>query len=130
MDFVGVSAIYFGEKNSFIYPDLMMKLQPVIGISEVYLHHVLMSVFCREYFRSNATGAQKSMPRINQSTVSGALVPFCCEAEQQAIVTKVEKLFALCDQLETQITQNQKHSTQLMQSVLKEAFNHNSAAHV
>lgn len=48
--------------------------------------------------------------------------------EQQAIVTKVEKLFAICDQLETQITQNQAHAEQLMQAVLKEAFSHNSEA--
>ncbi|MDR4652639.1 MAG: hypothetical protein MRJ52_09590 [Nitrosomonas sp.] len=42
--------------------------------------------------------------------------------EQQAIVNKVEKLLVLCDQLETQITQNQAHAEQLMQAVLKEAF--------
>lgn len=46
--------------------------------------------------------------------------------EQQAIVTKVKKLLDICDQLEVQITQNQTHSEQLMQAVLKEAFNHNS----
>lgn len=125
IDFVGVSAIYQGEENCFIYPDLMMKLRPVNALSEVFLHHALMSPSCREYFRSNATGAQKSMPKINQEVVSGALVPLCCEEEQKAIVTKVEQLFALCDQLETQITQNQRHAEQLMQTVLKEAFSHN-----
>jgi len=42
--------------------------------------------------------------------------------EQQAIVAKVEKLLAICDQLEAQITQNQTHAEALMQAVLKEAF--------
>jgi len=42
--------------------------------------------------------------------------------EQKAIVTKVEKLLALCDQLESQITSNQRHAEQLMQAVLREAF--------
>ena len=42
--------------------------------------------------------------------------------EQNTIVTKIEKLLALCDQLEIQITQNQTHAEQLMQAVLKEAF--------
>ncbi len=46
--------------------------------------------------------------------------------EQQAIVTKVEKLLALCDQLETQTTHNQAHAEQLMQAVLKEAFTANT----
>ncbi len=126
IDFVGVSAIYYGKENCFIYPDLMMKLKPVSSISEIYLHHTLMSFSCREYFRKNATGSQKSMPKINQNVVSSTLIPLCSKDEQQAIVAKVEKLLAICDQLETQITQNQTHAEQLMQAVLKEAFNHNS----
>jgi len=126
IDFVGVSAIYGGTDNNFIYPDLMMKLKPTNTISEVYLHHVLMSTTCREYFRKNATGAQKSMPKINQAVVSSTLIPICCEQEQQVIVTKVEKLLALCGRLETQIAQNKAHAVQLMQAVLKEAFSHNS----
>lgn len=128
MDFVGVSAIYNGESYKFVYPDLMMKLKPVQSISEVYFHHALMSPYCREYFRNNATGAQKSMPKINQGVVSGALIPLCSQSEQKAIVTKVEKLLALCDQLESQISQNQHHAQGLMQAVLKEAFSQPEAA--
>lgn len=127
IDFVGVSAIYYGEEHSFIYPDLMMKLKPAASILETYLHHALMSTYCREYFRKNSTGTQKSMPKINQATVSSALIPLCSEAEQQAIVTKVGALLTLCDQLEAQISQNQSHAEQLMQVVLKEAFSYNSA---
>jgi type I restriction enzyme S subunit len=36
----------------------------------------------------------------------------------------VEKLLAICDQLETQINTNQTHAKQLMKAVLKEAFSH------
>ncbi len=122
MDFVGVSAVYRGASNEFVYPDLMMKLKPVKEISETYLHHALMSPYCREYFRNNATGAQKSMPKINQGVVSSALIPLCNQSEQKAIVTKVEKLLTLCDQLESQITTNQTYAEQLMKAVLKEAF--------
>jgi len=126
IEFVGVSAIYNGESNRFVYPDLMMKLKPVKSISEIYLHHVLMSPFCREYFRENATGAQKSMPKINQGVVSNTLIPFCSQTEQKAIVGKVEKLLALYDELENQISINQTHAEQLMQAVLREAFSPSS----
>jgi len=126
IDFVGVSAIYYGDNLKFIYPDLMMKLKPVESISSKYLHHILMSPYCREYFRDNATGAQKSMPKINQRVVSSTLIPFCNQMEQNAIVTKVEKLLAICDQLETQITTNQSHAEQLMQTILREVFSHTS----
>ena len=43
-------------------------------------------------------------------------------AEQKAIVSKVEKMLALCDQLESQIKENQTHAESLMQAVLKEVF--------
>ena len=128
IDFVGVSAIYNGESNRFIYPDLMMKLKPVDLISEVYLHHALMSPFCRGYYRGSASGTQKSMPKINQSIVSSTLIPVCPQKEQRQIVIKVKKLFVACDQLEEQITSSQANASQLMQLVLKEAFSQDSAA--
>lgn len=65
---------------------------------------------------------------LNQNILKSLLFPVPPISEQQAIVTKVEKLLAICDQLETQITQNQAHAEQLMQAVLKEAFSHNSEA--
>ncbi|NOU40361.1 MAG: hypothetical protein HOO85_03735 [Methylotenera sp.] len=124
LDHVGVSAIYDEDDDKYIYPDLMMKLRLVKFISCTYLHQILLSPFCREYFRANASGAQKSMPKINQGIVSRTPIPLCSIAEQQAIVTKVESLFALCDQLEAEIANNQSHAKQLIQVVLKEAFSH------
>ncbi|MFA6290518.1 MAG: restriction endonuclease subunit S [Victivallales bacterium] len=122
IDYVGVSAIYNGDDNNFIYPDLMMKVKTVIGISEKYIHFALSSKCVREYYRCNASGAQKSMPKINQKTVSSTLLPIPPPSEQKAIVAKVEKLFAYCEELEKQISKSQRESDQLMQSILKEAF--------
>jgi len=59
--------------------------------------------------------------KLNESFI--ALPPL---SEQKVIVAKVEKLLAICDQLETQITSSQTHAEQLMQAVLKEAFQQNS----
>ena len=61
-------------------------------------------------------------PNLKKEHITHLLFPFPPYQEQKAIVTKVEKLLALCDQLETQITDNQSHAEQLMQAVLKEAF--------
>ena len=62
---------------------------------------------------------QKRVPKYYIENLFLSLPPL---PEQKAIVTKVEKLLALCDQLEIQITSNQTHAEQLMQAVLKEAF--------
>ena len=70
-------------------------------------------------------GAQ---PNLNMEKIKSSIIALPPLEEQQTMVTKVEKLLALCDQLETQITQNQGHAEQLMQTVLKEAFAHNNEA--
>lgn len=67
-------------------------------------------------------------PGLNRSEAYLLMVPLATFPEQQAIVTKVEKLLSICDQLESHITQNQTHAEQLMQAVLKKAFSHNREA--
>ncbi|MDB9495436.1 restriction endonuclease subunit S [Spirulina major CS-329] len=62
-------------------------------------------------------------PFLSLKILNTIIIPIPSFSEQQAIVAKIEKLLTLCDQLETQITQNQTHAQQLMQAVLKEAFN-------
>ena len=47
--------------------------------------------------------------------------------EQKAIAAKVEKLLTLCDLLKQQISTTQIHIDELMQAVLKEAFEQNSS---
>jgi len=42
--------------------------------------------------------------------------------EQVEIVKKIENLFIICDELETQINSSKINSQTLMQAVLKEAF--------
>lgn len=61
-------------------------------------------------------------PNLKTEHVTYLRFPIPPLAEQKVIVAKVEKLLALCDQLEAQITSNQTHAEQLMQAVLKEAF--------
>ena len=50
------------------------------------------------------------------------LIPLPPITEQNAIAERVEKLIALCDQLETKIAENKTHAEQLMRAVLKDAF--------
>jgi type I restriction enzyme, S subunit len=70
------------------------------------------------------TGA--GIKHLTGKSLNRLLIPLPPLVEQQAIVAKIEKLFALCGQLETQFNKNQCHAEQLMQAVLKEAFSHDS----
>ena len=62
------------------------------------------------------------MPKINQNQLNSIIVPVAPLTEQKAIVEKVENLFAICDKLEKEINENKIYSEQLMQAVLREAF--------
>jgi len=122
IDYVGISAIFEGKSHEFIYPDLMMKIKPSGYIVKKYLHKALLSTSIREYFKSHASGAQKSMPKINQGIVSSTLIPLPPLVEQKAIVRKVENILTYYDQLEKQINSSKENNEQLVQAVLKEAF--------
>ena len=87
-----------------------------------YVHKLLVSPYCREYFSTNSFGAQQSMPKINQGVVLSALVPLPPLAEQKRIVKQLEKLMGYCDQLEANIRESKHHAETLLQVALKEAL--------
>lgn len=62
------------------------------------------------------------MPKTNQQELLKVLVPMPPLQEQQRIVEKVNKLMTLCNELEKEIDKAQKYASQLMESVLQEAF--------
>ncbi|MFZ1025845.1 MAG: restriction endonuclease subunit S [Limnoraphis robusta] len=102
----------------------VMLFRPFFEISPCFFRHVVTSKFFLDEMFSRHRGA--GAKHVNMKDLRESWIPLPPLAEQKAIVAKVEKLLTLCDQLETQITQNQTHAEQLMQAVLKEAFNHNS----
>jgi type I restriction enzyme, S subunit len=112
IEYVGVSALYDGPDNQFIYPDLMMKLRFSKEIEPKFAALCLNSNSVREYFRSNASGTSGSMPKINQTTLLSAKIPVPNFSEQHRIVAKVDALIALCDQLKSRLAdaaQTQRH---------------------
>ena len=59
--------------------------------------------------------------KLNQ-TIRAFEIPLPPLAEQQAIVERVEKVMAMIDELEKQVSERKEQSEMLMQSVLREAF--------
>lgn len=123
IEYVGICAIYTGKDNEFMYPDLLMRFRTNDSLSKEYIHKVLVSPFNRQYFMNNAKGSQKTMPKINQETVSNTLIPLPPLAEQKEIVSRVEKLLANVTELEEQITERETLTKQMLQSIMKDAFN-------
>lgn len=62
------------------------------------------------------------LKHINKGKFEHMLIPISPLQTQKRIVTKVDELMKLCDELEEQIRQSKEESEKLMQAVLQEAF--------
>ena len=122
IEYVGICAIYTGKDNEFLYPDLLMKFRVSEPILKEYVHTALIAPFNRTYFMSNAKGAQKTMPKINQDCVINTMLPLPPLEEQKEIVACVEAQLQTVTALEKQIAEREQLTKQLMQSILKQAF--------
>ena len=98
-DYVGTSCVYTGVDNSFIYPDLIMRMRVHSELLVNYIDYALKAPYNRKYFRENASGTSESMPKINQGTVKESLIPLPPLAEQQRIVERIEELLPYTKQL-------------------------------
>jgi type I restriction enzyme R subunit len=69
-----------------------------------------------------ASGAQATMPKINQSTLVNLPIPFPPLSEQQRIVAKIDELMALCDRLEGSLNTGNDVRRKLLNALLAEAL--------
>ena len=122
IDYVGIAALYEGENNKYIYPDLMIKIQVADFISPKFVHQVLNSPFNRIYFTSKATGTQRTMPKINQNVVLNTLIPFPPLEEQNILINKIEVLLDKLNQIKTEIEAQSKHGKDLLRVLFNETF--------
>jgi type I restriction enzyme S subunit len=121
-EYVGIAAYYTGEPRLFLYPDLMIKVRLSQKVSLRYVHLWAIAPPARAYFSTHASGAQATMPKINQGTLLQLPVPIPPLAEQGRIVAKVEELMALCDRLEAQLTTTKTESRRLLEAALHHAL--------
>ncbi|MTJ53991.1 hypothetical protein FJR38_15730 [Anabaena sp. UHCC 0253] len=61
-----------------------------------------------------------AMPKINQEKLNKILVSLPPFEEQKRIVSKVDKLMKLCDELETKLTQTQTESEKIINAAVKQ----------
>jgi type I restriction enzyme S subunit len=119
-ELVGKTGLYKGDQES-IYAGYLVRFHMASNIDENYTNFVMNSPLHNEWCNEVKTDAI-GQSNINATKLSKFRFPLPPLPEQKAIVTKVEKLLAVCDQVKTQITHNQNQAKQLMQAVLKEAF--------
>jgi type I restriction enzyme S subunit len=120
IEYVGVSAVYTGEPNCFVYPDLMMKLRLSSALDVGFIHLAMSHEAARDFLRTRASGTSGTMPKINQATLKSLPLPIPPLAEQRRIVAKVDQLMLLVDEMEEQLALARTASERLTQAVAAE----------
>lgn len=118
IEYVGVPAIYRGKPNTYIYPDLMMKLRISRELDTDYVCFVMSAAPSRDFLRTRASGTSGTMPKINQKVLASLPIPIPPLSEQRRIVEKISKLMQQCDQLERQIDAGNLKTSELLSAVL------------
>ncbi|NLG19276.1 MAG: hypothetical protein GX556_18285 [Fibrobacter sp.] len=95
-------------------------LRPIVVLSDYIYINIKTTAFLDEGAKL-MTGAV-GQRRVPVDYFSNHLIPLPPIAEQQAIVDRVEKLLSMVDELEDQVSERKEQSEQLMQAVLREAF--------
>ena len=125
IEYVGVAAVYRGELNCFVYPDLMMKLRVSAAFDVGYVHLAMSHFASRDFLRARASGTSGSMPKINQATLKSLPLPIPPLAEQRRIVVKVDKLMAIVDELERLIEESRTAAASLLDAIISELTSRN-----
>ncbi|MGL5634738.1 MAG: restriction endonuclease subunit S [Sarcina sp.] len=122
IEYVGTSAIYNGEDNKFIYPDLIMKFNVNKKLyNDKLLWYWINSIYGKYYFTTNATGTTGNMPKINQKILLNLPIPIFSLAEQVKIVEVLDKL--LNAEIKAQKLISQQNQIELIKkSILAKAF--------
>lgn len=79
-----------------------------------------ISKHCQGTLQGNSVG--QTMDNLNQGLLNRSLFPLPPLDEQQAIVGKVDRLMGMLADLEKQVSARKSQAEQLMQTVLREAF--------
>ncbi|MBQ8676951.1 MAG: restriction endonuclease subunit S [Alphaproteobacteria bacterium] len=75
---------------------------------------------CIQHLERNAMGT--TMKNLNEKIIKKVPIPLPSLSEQKRIVAKIEKRFAVADELEKAVSDGLEKANQLKQSILKKAF--------
>jgi type I restriction enzyme S subunit len=109
---MGLGKIAFNNIDTCINQDL----------KAIFLNNINSKYFFSVYKTYSIVGRGMTVDGIRQEDLLSYMFPLPPLEEQKEIVATIEKLFTLCDELESEINQNKTTVQTIMATVLKEAF--------
>lgn len=122
LEYVGAAAIYNGAADTFIYPDLMMRVRIQDACLREYVHLFLNSEPARMYLRANATGTTGSMPKINARVLRNLPLPLPPVAEIEEILRITAEAIAASARTRSRLDSGRAALGSIQASILEAAF--------
>lgn len=122
LEHVGASAIYDGEEQKYIYPDLMIRIRIADPLTREYVWRYLNSPQARNYFQLNATGSAGNMPKITGPILASLRVPMFPPSDMARIVNRLRAISERLDAVEAERKKCEQLNTRLESSLLLRAF--------
>ena len=122
IEYVGIAAVYRGRANTYIYPDLMMRIRFGESVSPAFVVSLVNSLPLQKWLKDRATGTAGSMPKVNGATVRKLPIPIAPKEEQVEIAKRVWEALRSVDRLRDLLTASLRLLGTLESSVLTKAF--------
>ncbi len=122
LEYVGAAAIYEGPSQTYIYPDLMMRIRITDPATRKFVWRYINSQQARQHFRNLATGTAGNMPKINGTVVRELPIQLPPLPEQRRIVSKLESVLARSRRAKEALDAIPALLERFRQSVLAAAF--------
>ncbi|WP_445399428.1 restriction endonuclease subunit S [Zobellella sp. An-6] len=121
-ELVGKSAIIPHLNEPLVYESMNMRAKPFTNfLDPFYLNIFMSSSIAKSALFSHAKEAI-GQASINQGQISSLITPLPPKNEQHRIVTKVDELMALCDQLKDKLRQSQQTQVHLAGAIVEQAL--------
>jgi type I restriction enzyme S subunit len=129
-ELVGKCGIFEGDDDEYTFASYLIRLSvPSQLISIYYVNFYINSKVCRETQIEPQITQQTGQANFSGSKLKNILFPLPPLTEQHRIVAKVHQLQQQLNQLESQVQQSREYAEQLLQAVLKEAFEEKGAVY-
>ncbi|QOV24617.1 restriction endonuclease subunit S [Anabaenopsis elenkinii CCIBt3563] len=121
IELVGASVVVDEINYSIMLSDKVWRVK-FLEINQEFINFYLKSIDGRKEIESRATGNQVSMRNISQNAFKEITIAIPSLKEQKEIVSKIQTLFKIIDNIEKQHKQAAEKLETLNQSILAKAF--------
>ena len=120
---VGVSCLVQETRPKLMISDKIIRFHLLeVGMSERFISLCLNAGVTAAFLESAKSGMAESQMNISQDKLKAAPIPLAPIKEQHSIITKVDELIALCDQLKARLTDAQTTKLHLTDAIVEQAL--------